>query len=317
MEFVMNTDLEKSLPRQIDFNYDALKAELAERLEHYNNLVVTEDSIKDAKADKAALNKLKTALEDRRKQVKKDFMRPYDDFDRKVKELVGMIDAPVQSIDQQVKVFDEIKKQEKRSEIEAFYRENIGDLEPLLPLEKIFDARWLNVTYKASDIQAEIADCISKTKNEIEIIKTMRLECEKQVLDVYLRTLDMGAALAEKARLEAAQKRMEEYEAAQRKAVQGAAQEPKTVVIYGTPGHDLCDCRPGDRVCFGGEAITAYGPEATTREYRRNPAEIIQTPNAVETLKTIKVVFYDTTAEFRADMRALTEKYGIRYGGVK
>ena len=297
MELIMTTDLEKSLPKEIDFNYEAIKTELSEKLERYNNLVVTKDSISAAKKDKAALNSLKTALEDRRKEVKKDCLRPYEDFEKKIKELVGMIDAPVLAIDGQIKAFDEIKKAEKRADIQGFYADNIGDLAPILPFDKVFDLRWLNVTYKIEDAQKEIADRIFKTRNDIGIIKAMNLSGEQQVLDVYLRTLDMSAALAEKTRLEDQQKRMEEYEAARQKAAQEAPQEPKTVVIDRTPGHDFCDLKPGDRVVFGGNPVTA---DTTPEEP-----------------KTIKVVFYDTTAAFRHDMRALTEKYGIRYGGLK
>ena len=299
MELIMTTDLEKSLPKKIDFNYEAIKAELSEKLERYNSLVVTEDSISGAKKDKAALNKLKTALEDRRKEVKKDCLRPYEEFEQKIKELVGMIDAPVLAIDGQIKAFDEIKKAEKRAEIQAFYSDNVGDLAPLLPLDKVFDPRWLNATYKIEDAQKEIADRIFKVRNDIGIIKAMNLSGEQQVLDVYLRTLDMSAALAEKTRLEYQQKRMEEYEAARQKAAQEAPQEPKTVVIDGTPCHDFCDYKPGDHVAFGVDL--ASGPDKT----------------AYEEPKTIKVVFYDTTEAFRHDMRALTEKYGIRYGGLK
>lgn len=297
MELIMTTDLEKSLPQKIDFNYEAIKSELSEKLERYNSLVVMEGSISGAKKDKAALNKLKTALEDRRKEVKKDCLRPYEEFERKIKELVGMIDAPVMAIDGQLKAFDEIKKAEKRADIHGFYADSIGDLAVLLPFDRVFDPRWLNATYKIEDVQKEIAGLIFKARNDIAIIKSMNLGEEQQVLDVYLRTLDMSAALAEKTRLEAAQKRMEEYEAARQKVAQEAQQEPKTVVIDGTPGHDLRDCRPGDHVVFGGNPVTADIPQ--------------------EEPKTIKVVFYDTTEAFRHDMRALTEKYGIRYGGLK
>lgn len=296
MELIMTTDLEKSLPQKIDFNYEAIKTELSEKLERYNSLVVTEDSVSAAKKDKAALNKLKTALEDRRKEVKKDCLRPYEEFEQKIKELVGMIDAPVLAIDGQIKAFDEIKKAEKRADIQGFYADNIGDLAPILPFDKVFDLRWLNVTYKIEDAQKEIADRIFKTRNDIGIIKAMNLSGEQQVLDVYLRTLDMSAALAEKTRLEDQQKRMEEYEAARQKAAQEAPQEPKTVVIDRTPGYDLRDCKPGDHVVSGGIPAIEY------------PAE---------EAKTIKVVFYDTTEAFRHDMRALTEKYGVKYGGLK
>lgn len=297
MELIMTTDLEKSLPQKIDFNYEAIKTELSEKLERYNSLVVTKDSISAAKKDKAALNSLKTALEDRRKEVKKDCLRPYEEFEQKIKELVGMIDAPVLAIDGQIKAFDEIKKAEKRADIQSFYADNIGDLAPILPFDKVFDPRWLNATYKIEDARKEITDRIFKTRNDIGVIKAMNLSGEQQVLDVYLRTLDMSAALAEKTRLEDQQKRMEEYEAARQKAAQEAPQEPKTVVVGGTPGHDLCDCKPGDHVIFGWKPVTA---------------DISQ-----EELKTIKVVFYDTTEAFRHDMRALTEKYGVKYGGLK
>lgn len=299
MEFVMNTDLEKSLPQKIDFNYEALKSELADKLKYYNGLVVTEDSIRDAKGDKAALNKLKTALDDRRKDIKREYLRPFEEFEGKVKELVGMIDAPVQAIDGQIKAFDEQKKAEKKTEIETFYTENAGDVAAILPLEKVWDNRWLNTTYKITDIQQEITGRISKVRNDIGIIKGMRLDCEAQVMDTYLRTLDMSAALAEKTRLEDQKRRMEEYEAAQKKAAQEVTQEPQTVIVDGTPGHDLCDCRPGDHVAFG---IDFSASKDTT---------------AYAELKTIKVVFYNTTEAFRHDMRALTEKYGVTYGGLK
>lgn len=290
MELIMTTDLEKSLPQKIDFNYEAIKSELSESLERYNSLVVTEDSISAAKKDKAALNKLKTALEDRRKEVKKDCLRPYEEFERKIKELVGMIDAPVLAIDGQIKAFDEIKKAEKRADIQAFYSDNVGDLAPLLPLDKVFDPRWLNATYKIDDVQKEIADRIFKTRNDIGIIKAMNLSGEQQVLDVYLRTLDMSAALAEKTRLEDQQKRMEEYEAARQKADQEAPQ--------------------------AGEG--AVQPRASIYECAQAPCAVFEnTPEPPEEPKTIKVIFYDTSEAFRHDMRTLTKKYGVKYGGLK
>ena len=104
MEFIMSTDLTTALPKEIGFNFEELKAELAEKLDYYNNLVVTEDTIKEGKAEKAKLNKLREAVESKRKEIKKECMAPYTDFEAKVKELVAMIDAPVAAIDGQLKV---------------------------------------------------------------------------------------------------------------------------------------------------------------------------------------------------------------------
>ena len=63
MEMKVN---EVILPEQITWNYDELKAELAEKVQKYETMVYTEDQVKDAKADRANLNKLKKALNDER-----------------------------------------------------------------------------------------------------------------------------------------------------------------------------------------------------------------------------------------------------------
>ena len=69
MEFVMSTDLNTALPKEIGFNFEELKAELSERLEYYNGLVVTETTIKEGKAERAKLSKLREAVEAKRKEV--------------------------------------------------------------------------------------------------------------------------------------------------------------------------------------------------------------------------------------------------------
>ena len=49
MEFRMTTDLSTALkPQEIAFNYDELKTQLAEKLEKYKGLLVTEDGIAEA-----------------------------------------------------------------------------------------------------------------------------------------------------------------------------------------------------------------------------------------------------------------------------
>ena len=62
LELKMTTDMQVATPAEIGFNFEELKAELAERLDHYNGLVVTEDGIKEAKADRAKLNKLRKSV---------------------------------------------------------------------------------------------------------------------------------------------------------------------------------------------------------------------------------------------------------------
>ena len=82
------------LPEKILFNYDELKQELLEKVSMYETLVYTDEQIKDAKADKAALNKLKKALNDERIRLEKEYMRPFNEFKGKINEIIAIIDKP-------------------------------------------------------------------------------------------------------------------------------------------------------------------------------------------------------------------------------
>lgn len=206
MEVRLTPSIEQVIPPQISFNFEEIKEELAGKLQVYQQMVVTEGGIKEAKADRANLNKFKAALSDSRKSVKRQWNQPLSEFEDKMKELEQMVDAPISAIDRQIKAFDEIKKQEKRQEIENFFAENIGELEEILPLAKIWNERWLNATYPVKDIEREILEAIRKTHNDIGIIVAMQLPCTEQMISTYLDTLDMSAAMEEKHRYEEAQK---------------------------------------------------------------------------------------------------------------
>ena len=100
-------------------NFDEIKAYLDARLAVYRNLVYSEDSLKTAKADKAALNKLKKALDTRRKEIKAVYMEPYLRIETQIKELTAMIDEPLSAIDGFVKDMEAEEKRQKRELIRA------------------------------------------------------------------------------------------------------------------------------------------------------------------------------------------------------
>ena len=102
------------LPAEILFNFEELKAEIAEKVEVYSTTVDTDDQIKAAKADKANLNRLKKALNDERIRREREYMAPFTAFKNQVNEIIAIIDKPIAIIDKQVKEYDEAKKAEKK-----------------------------------------------------------------------------------------------------------------------------------------------------------------------------------------------------------
>lgn len=231
MEFVMSTDLNTALPKVIGFNFDELKAELTARLDYYNSLVVTEDTIKEGKAERAKLSKLREAVEAKRKEVKRDYMAPYTDFESKVKELVAIIDAPIAAIDGQLKAFDDLRREEKRAEIRKAYETIVpADIQAIVPLERIFDPKWLNATVKTKAVEAELTAMVQQTEDDLQVLDMVEPEFAAAVRARYMETLSIGTALRYKQTLvaaaEAAKRRAEAMAAA---PVETPVQEPEPV----------------------------------------------------------------------------------------
>lgn len=196
MEFVMSTDLNTALPKEIGFNFEELKAELSERLEYYNGLVVTEETIKEGKAERAKLSKLREAVEAKRKEVKRECMAPYTDFERKVKELVAIIDAPIAAIDGQIKAFDDLRLEEKRADIRRAYEAIVpGEQRDIIPLERVFDPKWLNATVKMKAVEEALTEIVRRTEGDLLALDAVEPEFSVAVRTRYVETLDIGAAL--------------------------------------------------------------------------------------------------------------------------
>ena len=169
MELIVSTDL-AVIPQSIEWNFSELKTQLSEKLDYYNALVVTEDGIRAAKSDKAKLNLLKSAIEDKRKEIKRTCLAPYEAFEQQCKELVGMIQAPISSIDVQIKNFDAQRKQEKYAELEAFYNEIIGDIAEIVHFENVLNPKWGNVSAKVSTLKQELTDKVQQCRSDIDTL---------------------------------------------------------------------------------------------------------------------------------------------------
>ncbi len=217
MEFVMDTDLDKALPASIEFNFEQLKSQLIQSLERYQGLVVTADDIKGAKADRAKLNALRTALEDKRKEVKRRCMEPYNAFEARVKELVGLIDQPIAAINGQLKSYEEQRLKEKYAQAHAHYEEVAGDLLPLVPFDMVWVDDFSRASVSIGTVKKEITKFVNGVKNDLSVLETVESEFKEALKLKYLRSFDLSDVLAERARLQDQVRRLREFEAEQRK----------------------------------------------------------------------------------------------------
>lgn len=161
----------------IDFNnFDQLKERLLNYLKNYKGATFTEETKAIARADIADLRKLKKAINDRKIEVKKLFMQPYEEFEVKAKELMALIDEPIELIDNQVKVFEKKRIEERRVLIQEIYEEKSGDLAEYAPLDRIYSDKWERASTSTKSIKADIEQIFLGVQMDIESLRLMRVD---------------------------------------------------------------------------------------------------------------------------------------------
>lgn len=205
----------------ININFEEIREQLAAGLEEYRGMVFTEDSKTEAKKTVASLRKLKKAISDRRIEVKKSFMQPYDTFEAQVKELDKLIDEPINLINEQVAEFERKRIEERKKEIGLIYEESIGSMNDYLPLSKIYNTKWENVTTSKKAIKEEIEERVNAVKQDVDVIKEMQTDAVDKALDFYRKTLSLTDTIQfindwEKQKAEILKKQEEEKKATER-----------------------------------------------------------------------------------------------------
>lgn len=233
---------EVTIPEKISFNYEELKAELTEKVAFYETLVYTDDQVKDAKADRATLNKLKKTLNDERIRREKEYMQPVNEFKAQVNEIIGIIDKPIAVIDKQVKEFEDQKKAKKQKDIEELFA-GMG-FQSFVTLEKIWDPKWLNASTSMKSIEEQMRSRMYQIGDDVLTLHNLP-EFGFEATEVYKQTFDINKAIKEaqrmaeiakaKAEAEAKKKAAEEARKAEEERKAKEIKEEQTVIAPAEP----------------------------------------------------------------------------------
>lgn len=240
MELKIYNPQDNGFLQKIDWNFEELKAQITNASQDYETLVYSDESIKEAKADRAKLNKFVNALESKRTEIRRQLLKPDEQFGQEVKELTGIIQKAIKNIDDQVKGYEKRQRDEKTAKVREFYEASIHDIAEYLPFERVFKPEYANASTTMKSIKEEIASLIQKVDEGLAIINEVDSKFAGDMKAVFLRTYDIGQAMAERNRLEAEERKREEYMAEQqrRKAEREAREkeEARRVMEAGQKG---------------------------------------------------------------------------------
>ncbi|VDG31496.1 hypothetical protein [Lactobacillus sp. CBA3605] [Lactiplantibacillus mudanjiangensis] len=144
-------------------NADGLEAAIAQYVARYQDMVVTSDTEADTKKVRAELRKLKAALDDRRKEIKRGYNQPLREFEAKVKSLEASIDMIIDPITVGLNELEVQRRDQKKQEVSDL----IAEMAPNYGVEVgsiDIDPRWLNKSASHKQVVDEIGVTMTTIK---------------------------------------------------------------------------------------------------------------------------------------------------------
>lgn len=151
-------------------NYEALQQQLSELLKDFNGLVVTDENLKSVEQTKTNLKKLKDEFNNKRKQVKREYNIPYDDFKRDIDGLISQVDQVFVPIDNKIKVLKEKQREERKQhvlELISGMSKEYGVKSEDVP----FNEKWTNKSLSKIQLTRDISDALKTVKREQDLAK--------------------------------------------------------------------------------------------------------------------------------------------------
>lgn len=187
-------------PAAIDANFDALDARVEELIKGYAEArydLTDSDEIKQAKRDRTYLNGIAKEIDERRKAVKREYMRPLDDFEARANAITAKVKKASANIKEQLDEAEERRKDRAYAILKEYYEDLAGMLAPVVPYERIHDEKWLNKTFGEMKAKAAIDEKVGKVATDWETLQAQRETLPRYEVAEreFFATLDLGAAL--------------------------------------------------------------------------------------------------------------------------
>jgi hypothetical protein len=190
--------VEKQVPGELVTNALAIEAFVAERIKDFTPEKYFDDP-EQAKKDRAVLNNASKDLNGRRLSLEREFMEPFEPVKAAIKRATDMLNTGAVKLGEVWNAVEETIKAEKRKDIEALFAKKSF---ALVPLDQIFDQRWLNKGVSMKVVDEQLSEKIKKIYDDIKVIEALPSDVA-EVKAQYLDSLDIGSALATAQRLKA------------------------------------------------------------------------------------------------------------------
>ena len=189
-ELVLITE---GIPGSLTFqNYEMVKEYLRIGLADYNGVVYSADNMEEARQDLETLKGVKKKLDDKKKELQKQYNKPYLDVEKQIDELIKMVKVPLDIVDKFIKDTEKAAKRQEILDYAAESAKSLGEFsEKVLASQAFFNERWLNKTYKEKDWHSDIDSIVRRAADDIRTIHSDGGKNTGAMLGFYFDKLSM------------------------------------------------------------------------------------------------------------------------------
>lgn len=280
------------IPEKIEFNYEEIIREIEPVVNEKASIYYSDEDIPVAKKDRTKFNTFKKAINDERIRMKKEYMKPFEEFEAKVKDINALADKAVIAIDKQIKEYEGNQKREKLDKIKALWTQMA--VPEGLTMDKVYEERMLNTSFSMKKVETCFELAIGKFNRDMATLAALP-ELGFEAQQVYISTFDINKALAEGQRMAQIQKQKAEYEAeqARRKAEEEAKKVAEQVPVEVVTAEEIAQSK--QEYIEAASANGVHVPKAPEKQWVAFQA-LLTTEQAME----LKKFFDDRAIEFKA-----------------
>ena len=162
---------------EIESNMKEVKGYVEELNDYYKNINFTEETMKEAKDEKAKVNKFKTQVAEYRKNIVAEYNKPIKIFEDTAKETEKLLTDTYNTINQQVAIYEVKLKKEKEEEVRNYFEEYRESLN--IDFISFEDTKIkVNLSDSKTSLKKQAKDFIDKVNMDLATIALQRYRDE-------------------------------------------------------------------------------------------------------------------------------------------
>lgn len=188
-------------PGTVDENIQQVHEQVSQWLESFPKDLseCTENDIASMKSDCASLRAGKETIEAERKRIKKEYLKPLEEFEAKVKPITKEIDSAIATYKTKLDEYEQIRRENKRAEIEKWWNEHRPQIYKI-DISKVWDERYLNKTGIGETWQKDLQSKIDRINSDLNVIASIicaDVDKGNFISAEYVDNVDLSKCLAD------------------------------------------------------------------------------------------------------------------------